>query len=246
MISNMVKRDLNGRYKNSALGFLWNFINPLMQLAVYTVLFSVIMRSGIEDYYLYLFIALVPWIFFGSCISGGCNCIMDSAEMVKKIYFPREVLPISYVTSQFVTMWLSFIVVFAALFISGKGVRSYTLIFLPYAAIVEYMLALGMTLIFSALTVFFRDLMHIMGIIAMAWQFLTPVMYGEDMVPQQLLWIFHLNPMTSVINAYRDILYYQRAPKVTTLTEAVILGIVFLVGGELIFRRLQRNFADCL
>lgn len=246
MIASLVRRDLRGRYKGNALGFLWNFINPLMQLLVYTLVFSVIMRNGIEDYYLYLFVALIPWIFFSSCISGGCNCILGNGDMVKKIYFPREVLPISYVTSQFVNMLLSFVVVFVVLIFSGKGLAPIPLLYLPIIMIVEYVLALGMTLLFSALTVYLRDIANILGIITMAWQFVTPVMYGREQVPARLLWVFDLNPMTSIIEAYRNILYYQQTPDMGTLLVAVIAGVAFLVVGELVFRHLQRGFAENL
>ena len=102
MTASLVRRDLKGRYKGSVLGFLWTFLNPLLQLAVYTMVFSTIMRSGIEDYYLFLFVALIPWIFFSTSLTGGAGCILSQQDMVKKIYFPREVLPFSYVLSQFV------------------------------------------------------------------------------------------------------------------------------------------------
>ena len=95
MIFSLVRRDLKGRYKGSALGFLWTFLNPLFQLCVFTVVFSVIMRNDIEDFYLFLFVALIPWIFFSTCLSGGASCILSQQDMVKKIYFPREVLPVA-------------------------------------------------------------------------------------------------------------------------------------------------------
>ena len=140
MIFSLVKRDLKGRYKGSVLGFLWTFLNPLLQLAVYTMVFSVIMRAGIEDYYLFLFVALVPWIFFSTSLSGGASCIWAQQDMVKKIYFPREVLPISFVTSCFVNMLLSFVVVFLVIFISGIGFNPTALLFLPLVMIIEYIL----------------------------------------------------------------------------------------------------------
>lgn len=244
MIHTLVQRELRGKYKGSVLGFMWTFINPFLQLMVYTLVFSVIMRSGIKDYYLFLFVALVPWIFFSTCVSGGSGCILSSADMIKKIYFPREVLPIAYVTSQFVNMLLCFIVVFVVLIFSGKGVSGIALLYLPIIMIIEYALALGLTLLFSALTVYFRDMMHILGIVTMAWQFVTPVMYSEDMVPARMLWIFHLNPMTSIITAYRNILYDKTPPDLRTLIEASVLGIVLLITGELIFMHLQKNFAE--
>ena len=96
MIFSLVKKDLRGRYKGSVLGFLWTFINPLMQLVVYTFVFTYIMKAGIEKYYLYLFVALIPWIFFSSAITGGSSSIVAQKDLIKKIYFPREVIPISY------------------------------------------------------------------------------------------------------------------------------------------------------
>lgn len=119
MIVSLVQRDLKSRYKGSVLGFLWMLLNPLLQLCVYTIVFSTILRTGIEKFYLFLFVALVPWIFFSTCLSGGTTVILGQQDMVKKIYFPREVLPIAYTTSQFVNMLLSFIVIFVVVFFSG-------------------------------------------------------------------------------------------------------------------------------
>ena len=205
MIFSLVRRDLKGRYKGSALGFLWTFINPLLQLGVYTLVFSVIMRNGIKDYYLFLFVALIPWIFFSTSLAGGSSCIWAQKDMVKKIYFPREVLPISFVTSQFVNMLLSLIVVFVVLIVSGKGLNPIALLYLPVIMLVEYLMALSVAMLSSAITVYLRDVEYILGIITMAWQFLSPVMYSVEQVPEKMLPLFNLNPMTPVIVAYRDI-----------------------------------------
>ncbi|MCR5404393.1 MAG: ABC transporter permease [Butyrivibrio sp.] len=244
MIGSLIRRDLRGRYKGSVLGFAWTFINPLLQLAVYTLVFSTIMRSGIEDYYLFLFVALIPWLFFSSSISAGAGCILAQKEMVKKIYFPREVLPIAHVTSALINMLLTFIVVFAALIVSGKGLNPIALLYLPIVIFAEYLLAISITLIVSAVTVYFRDLEHILAIVTMAWQFLTPIMYSVEMVPEKLLPIFNLNPMTPIIIAYRDILYYKQIPHVKTLLHGYLISIILLIVGWLIFGKLKKHFAE--
>lgn len=244
MITSLVKRDIKGRYKGSVLGFFWTFLNPLLQLGVYTLVFSTIMRSGIEDYYLFLFVALIPWMFFSISLSGGASCILSQQEMVKKIYFPREVLPISMVTSQFVNMLLSFIVVFAVLIVSGKGINLLAICYLPIIMIVEYILALGIAFIFSAITVYFRDLEYIVGILTMAWQFLSPVLYSVDQVPEEIRWLLLVNPMTPIITAYRDILYYRKIPELFTLIHAFILGILVLILGGMLFRSLAKHFVE--
>lgn len=244
MIFSLVRRDLKGRYKGSLLGFLWTFINPLLQLAVYTLVFSVIMRTGIDDYYLFLFVVLIPWIFFSTSLAGGASCIWSQKEMVKKIYFPREVLPISFVTSQFINMLLSFLVLFAVLLLSGKGIRLEALVYLPVIMLVEYLMALSVAFLTSAVNVYFRDLEYILAIVTMAWQFLSPVLYSVEQVPEEVLFIFQLNPLSPVMTAYRDILYYGRAPKLDTLLQAVVFGIVVFVLGTFFFGRLKRHFAE--
>lgn len=244
MIYNLVRRDLKGRYKGSVLGFLWTFINPLLQLGVYTMVFSVILQNPIKDYYLHLFVALIPWIFFSTSVSGGASCIWSQKEIVKKIYFPREVLPIAYVTSQFVNMLFSFIVVFTVLIVTGKGINLVAIACLPVIMMIEYLLALGMALISSAVTVYLRDMEYLLGIITMAWQFLTPIMYSVDMVPKSLMPIFYLNPMTPIIIAYRDILYYKEVPNFSTLVQALVLGIVLMGFGAFTFSKLKRRFAE--
>lgn len=244
MISSLIKRDLRGRYKGSALGFAWTFLNPLLQLVVYTIVFSQIMRAGIEDYYLFLFVALIPWIFFNSSVAGGTTCIINQKDMVSKIYFPREILPIAHVTCQLVNMLLSFIVVFVVLLLSGKGVSLVALAYFPIIVLAEYLLAISITMIVSALTVYLRDLEHIITIITMAWQFLSPVMYSIDMVPEKMREIFYLNPMTPIIVAYRDILYYKKAPELATLLHGFIFSVVLLVVGWFVFGRLKKHFAE--
>ena len=244
MIFSMVRRDLRGRYKGSVLGFLWTFINPLLQLAVYTMVFSMIMRSDIEKYYLHLFVALIPWIFFASCLTSGAVSVLGEKNLVTKIYFPREVLPIAYTTSSFVNMLYCFVVVLAVVLISGIKFNPLAWLCLPIIMIVEYIMALGVAFLASSITVFFRDLQHILGIVAMAWQFLTPILYSIDIVPENMMPIFMLNPMTPIIIAYRDILYFGRVPELFTLLHALLFGVIILSTGFMMFGQLKKRFAE--
>lgn len=244
MLVSLVKRDLRGRYKGSALGFAWTFINPLLQLGVYTIVFSIIMRNGIKDYYLFLFVALIPWLFFSGSLIGGAGCIRGQGDMVKKIYFPREIIPIAHVTSQFINMLLSLVVVFFVLLVSGKGFNFVALLYLPLIMLVEYLICLGVALLLSGITVYLRDLEYFVGIISMLWQFMTPIMYGLDIVPERLMNVFFLNPMTPVIVAYRDILYYKTVPQVSTLLMAVLFGVAMIIIGFIVFGKLKKHFAE--
>lgn len=243
MVFSLVRRDLKSRYKDSVLGFLWMFLNPLLQLCIYTIVFSIIMRMNIEKFYLFLFVALVPWIFFSTCLSGGAKAVLNEKDLVKKIYFPREVLPLSYTISQFVNMLLSFIVVFAVVLISGMGLNLKALCYLPLIMLIEFLFALGVVYIASALTVYFRDLEPFLQIVAMGWMYLTPIVYPVDAVPEKFVRLFYLNPMTSITIAYRDILYYGKVPDMLTLLNAIILGVVVFIVGKILFAVLQKGFA---
>ena len=243
MLATMVRKELVTRYKGSVLGFLWAFVNPLLQLAVYSVVFSSIMRVDVDKYYIYLFVAFIPWFFLSTCLGGGANCVVESANLVKKIYFPRMVIPLSTVTAGFVNLCLSMAVVLGAVLFSGIGFSAYCLL-LPGVMALEYLLVLGFLLIFSALNVYLRDLRHMLEILMMAWFYATPIVYTPDMAPEGWRWALSLNPMTGLVEAYRDLLYYQRLPDISHLLWPFGLALLLCLGGGWLFQRLQRSFAE--
>lgn len=244
MIFSLVRRDLRGKYKGAFLGFLWTFLNPLLQLIVYTIVFSVFFKNNIDKFYIFLFVGLVPWLFFSTCVSGGATSVVSQENLIKKIYFPRQILPISFVTSSFVNMLLTFIVIFAVLIVSGFGINVFALWALPIIMIVEYLLALGIALIVSALTVYFRDLEYILGIITMAWMYLTPILYEVDAIPEEYQYLIYLNPMTGIILCYKEILYYKRLPEFSMIVSAFVIGVIFLVLGFVAFDKMQKRFVE--
>ncbi len=244
MIASLVRKDLRGRYKGSILGFFWTFLNPLMQLLVYSLVFSIIVRVEVEKYYLFLFVALIPWIFFSSALTSGSSVILAQKDMVKKIYFPREVLPIAHALTNFINMLFSFIVVFIVIIFSGVDINFLALMYLPLIMIIEFTLVLGITFLTSSITVYLRDLEHIMTILNMLWMYLTPILYSITMIPAVYLPYIQLNPMTAVIVAYRDILYYAQVPMMGTLLNAVLMALTVLIVGYLVFTKIQRYFAE--
>lgn len=244
MIFSLVRRELRGRYKGSVLGFLWTYINPLCQVVVYSAVFSVIFKVEIDKFYLYLIIGMMPWTFFNTSVQGGTTCIRAQADMVKKIYFPREVIPIAYVTSAFVNMLLSFIIVFLAVLVSGYGFDLQVLLYLPLIMVIEYLLALGIAFIVSSITVYFRDLEQIVGVIMMAWIYITPIMYNMDYVPEEYRSLIVLNPMTPIVEVYHQILYYRMVPTTNYLLLAGGASLVIFIVGFFVFGRLDRNFAE--
>lgn len=244
MIVNLTKRDLIGRYKKSILGFLWSFIDPLIQLGVYTFLFTIIMPTGIPNFHICLFVALVPWLFISACLTGGCMCIVGQQDMIKKIYFPREVLPISFVTAQLVNMLFSFIIVFFVLIISGYALSWKAMLLFPLVVVMEYILALGITFLASAITVYLRDMQQVLGALSLILMYASPIIYTLELVPQQYRLIYMINPITRVIIAYRDILYYGRVPELSNMLFGFIESIIILAIGILVFKKLNKHFVE--
>lgn len=243
MLYNLVKKDLRTRYKGSVLGFLWTFVNPLLQLIVYSAVFSIIMRVNVDNYSIYLFVALIPWLFFATSIQVSCSSIISNKDLIKKVYFPRAIIPLSVASSAFMNMLFTMVIVLISLVVSGIGLSQY-LAFLPVLMILEYFMVIGMCLIFSALNVYFRDLEHILSIVMMAWFYLTPIVYTMEMIPQELMFVFKLNPMTPLIVAFRDILYYKQMPNFNSISINILYSLILIVFGNIIFDKLQKGFAE--
>ncbi len=244
MIISLVQRELRGRYKGSALGFLWTFINPLCQVIVYTVVFSIIMRSGLDKFYMFAITGMIPWLAFDGSMRVGCVSIRHRGDMINKIYFPREVLPIASTLTNFVNMMFCFVIVFIAIFVSGLGANWKALLFLPLVILIEFVMSLGFSLMISAITVYFRDMEHIVGVMMMMWIYLTPVLYPITSIPEKLRWLFKLNPMTFIIECYHSILYWKNIPTINILGYSAIGALISLALGALIFYKLEPNFAE--
>lgn len=244
MMNNLVKRELAGRYKKSVLGFLWSFINPLFQILIFTIVFTYVFPSGIDKYYVYLMTGMIPWTFFSDSLLQGATCVVAMSDMAKKIYFPREVLPIASVTAKFKNMLFSFVIVALFLFFSGVGFDLRYLWILPFTMLVEYLMALGCALFFSAVTVYLRDMEFIVGIIVMAWIWGTPIMYAYDGLPPMIQKVIHLNPLTSVMIQYRNILFYHRPTDWRDFLYPAVASVCILLVGALVFRKLERDFAE--
>ena len=171
-------------------------------------------------------------------------CVAGQQDMIKKIYFPREVLPIAFVSAQFINMLLSFIIVFVVLGASGYGFCGKALLLLPVVVIIEYILALGMTLFFSAVAVYFRDMQQILGALSLILMYASPIIYTLELVPEKYRPFYMINPITRVIVAYRDIFYYKQVPEFSNIILGLLESIIVLIIGLVVFRKLNKHFAE--
>ena len=243
LLKNNVKKEIRGRYKNSVLGVLWTFLNPLLQLAVYALIFPLILRTTQQYYVIFVCIGLIPWTFFITSVSQSAYTIIANGNIIKKVYFPREILPLSVVTSGMVNFLISTIIIIVFCFIYGLGLTKYILFF-PLIMIVQFILQLGIAFILSALTVYFRDLEHFVQIILQVMFYATPIVYGKNDIPEAFKFIINLNPMAHLINEYRAIFYDQTTPNMKVLGLLFVLSVTFCIIGYLIFKKLQKGFAE--
>ncbi|NPV70650.1 MAG: ABC transporter permease [Firmicutes bacterium] len=243
MLLNLVAKELRAKYKGSVLGFLWTFFNPLLMLTVYSIVFSFIMRSNIQNYAVFLFVTLLPWNYLANSVLQGSGSLVHNAALIKKVYFPREVLPLSVVLANLVNYVLSLLILIPALLISGVRLTAAVLAF-PVVLGLETLLAIGMAFLVGVGNVYFRDLQHITEVFVTMWFFLTPVLYSSEMVPPNLRGLFALNPAVPLIEAYREVFFYGRWPNWERLGYLALACVVFLFVSVRVFDRLQRAVAE--
>lgn len=243
LLKTNIKKDIGGKYKKSALGILWSFINPLLQIAVYAWVFQVILKSDIENYVVYLCCGIIPWQFFSAVVLRGAATIVDNGNIIKKVYFPREILPISVVSSECVNFCISTIIILGFVIFGGIGLSINILWYFLILAI-QFIVSIGIAFITSSLTVYFRDLQHILGIIIQLLFYATPIAYSIKQVPENLQWIVKINPMSYLIDGYREIFYNRAMPDFSGLGIALSIGIGLCIIGYFTFKKLERRFAE--
>lgn len=243
LLKTNIKKDVGGKYKNSFLGVLWSFISPLLQIAVYALVFQVILKSDIDNYTVYLCCGLIPWQYFSATILRGAACIIDNGNIIKKVYFPREILPISVVTSEGVNFLISTSIILGFVIFGGIGLSVNILWYFVILAI-QYVVSIGFSFIVSSLSVYFRDLLHLLGIIIQLLFYATPIVYSIDSVPDGFQWLVKINPMAYLIEAYRSIFFNKQAPDIHNLLIALAMGIGLCIIGFLLFKKLEKRFAE--
>lgn len=242
LLKSNIKKEIRGKYKGSFLGVLWSFVNPLLMTLVYAIVFPFILKGAQEHYTTYIVIGILPWNFFTTVISQGTFTVLGNAGIIKKVYFPREILPISIATSGLVNFIISIPIVFLFLLFSGIGF-SWNILMLPLVVITEYILLLGIIFITSSINVYVRDFEYIVNFIITMLFYATPVLYSSDLFGSKG-WILKLNPMTTIIESYRDILFYKQMPNMLHLFIVLSGSVILLFIGISVFKKLEKGFAE--
>ena len=266
LLQNLTNREVRGKYRRTALGQLWSLANPIAAILIYTFIFSFIFRlpaqvgdpSGIDNYALWLVCGLLPWLFFNRVLTVGTESLVANAGLIQKVYFPRIVLPLSLANATFFTWLLEMGVLVVALSLLG----SFVLPWLPLVALFMFVFAIfavGLSMIFSIINVYFRDLSYLLTIVLQFWFYLTPVLYPVELVATQsdtlggllgtpitLLDIYSLNPVEGFVEIFRNLLYDNRVPDLGTVLVALAWTVSAFGVGAWMYSRKEKMLAELL
>lgn len=245
LLKNLVIKDLKVKYRNSFLGFLWSLLNPLMMIVVYSVALKYILRVQIENFPLFLVVGILPWNLFSGTAIASTEAIIGNANLIKKIAFPREILPIATVLFHTAQFLLALLVFFPALLFLGAPWTA-AIVAYPLVLLLQVIFTLGVALFLSAITVSYRDIKYLTEVALMILFWMTPVVYHLPMVPESVRWLFELNPLTAYITAYHEMLYWGRWPSAQMLLLGSLWAVLALGVGSWVFRRHQQSFAEDL
>ncbi len=259
LLANLTSRELRGKYKRSALGWSWSLVNPLALTLIFTLIFSVVFRgtapvgrpSGLKAFPLYLLCGLLPWNFLSNGVTGSINALTGNANLVKKVYFPREVLVAAAVLSWDVSLAIELSVLSVVLMVFGNLVLPWLPVLVLVAAL-QTLFVLGIGLLLAVLNVYFRDVQHFVAIFMQLWFYLTPVIYPISYIarhdrplgPVHLLTLYRLNPMVEFAEAYHRVLYDLRMPPLTQWAAMTAAAGLALAAGYAVFRRLEPRLAE--
>lgn len=243
LIGTLVARELRARYRGSFLGFLWSFLNPLLLMLVYVLVFAVYLRVPMEHYAVFLFTGLLPWLWFSTSLGHATGVIVGSGGLVKRVLFPAEILPLVSVLSNLVNLLLSLPLLFV--FLLFFGIRpGPTLAYLPLLLALQLLLTVGLALPLSALNVLLRDVEQILSNGLVLLFFLSPVLYPVSMVPTPLRPLYFLNPVSGLIEGYQRVVFFGREPHWIHLAMVTVCAGVVFWSGYLIFDRLRDSLAE--
>ena len=246
LIRNLVSKDLKVRYKNSALGFLWSLLNPLLMMVVFTFVFTQLLNQHIQAFPVFVLTALLPWNWTATAVTAGTASLVDNAPLINKVYFPRVLLPVSVVLSTGVNYVLAMPALFLMMAVFGRAFTPW-IVELPLIVLIQAIFVTAVVLILAPLNVYFRDTTVLVEVGLLAWFFMTPIFYPvEAVVPHLAAWMYRLNPMAAIVEDYRVILYNGAVPDPLFTGRTGATAVVLLVIGWLVFTRLSRNLGENL
>lgn len=241
LLYELVVRDLKIKYRRSFLGYLWSLLNPLMMMAVMSMVFSYMFRFDIPNYPLYLICGQTLWTFFNESTTVAMHSIIGNGSLIRKVYIPKYIFPISRVLSSFVTMSFSLVAIFVVMLVT-KVPFTWSLLLapIPLALLLFFCMGVGMAL--SAMAAYFRDILHLYSVLVMAWMYMTPIFYPISVLPAEIALLLKFNPLYHYITFFREVVLYGVVPGINIWAGCLVSTVVVFGIGLAIFRKLQKNF----
>lgn len=236
LVWTLVLRELKVRYRRSAIGFLWTMLQPLLTMLVLTLVFSTIFRFDIDNYPVYALAGILFWNFFQQSIVTSMNSLRGNASLLTKLPIPKEVFPLSTVISGLINFLLALVPLFLIVLVTGHPFRP-ALLFLPVSILIAATFTLGAGLLLSPLAAFFTDIVEMVGVFMTLLMYMTPVFYPLSIVPEHLRWAVKYSPIRSILEVFRDPIYYGKIPPLSHLAVAVGISVLALVIGAYVFRK---------
>lgn len=240
-------RDFKVRYSQSLLGVAWAILQPFSLMIIFSVVFSIILKVPTEGvpYPIFAYTALLPWTFFANSLTFSIPSLVNNMNLVSKIYFPREILPLSSILVCFID-YLIASSIFVLMLLFYRVPVGPAILFVPLILIVQTCLTFGVSLLGSAVNVFYRDVRFVIPLALQIWMYVSPVIYPVNMVPTKLRTIYFLNPMAVLIDTYRRTILYNQMPDLPYLALAILLSVLIMIGGYRYFKLAEREFADLI
>ena len=248
LLFNFTIREIKIRYKQTLFGVGWAVLQPLAMMVIFTIIFSRFLNLESEQfpYPIFSYSALLFWTFFSTSISFGPNAMIRMAELIRKIYFPREIIPISSILAAFVDMMIAS-VIFFVMMIAYRVAFGWSLLYIPLLLLIQITFTVGVVFILGSLNVFYRDVRHGIPFLVQLWMYATPIVFSMDVVPEKLrYWYVAVNPMASLIDSYRKVILHGVAPNFRYIMASVPLIMVMLVFGLWFFKKVEGHFADVI
>lgn len=245
LLYELAGREIKARYKQSFLGFFWIILNPFFQMLILSFVFSTIVKfPGLTvPYSIYLFAGLLPWFFLANSTSSATGVLIENGSLIKKIYFPRQILVLSTLLAKLFDFLLASLVFIGLMFWFRLEFNSYMLLFFPIF-LIQFIFVYALSLLISVLNLFYRDIQYLFTLVITLWFYLTPVIYPAELFPLKHRWIFKLNPMAVFINAYRQVLFNKSMPNLSSLGIGLIISIGFFIVASVLFKKMEKVMAD--
>lgn len=240
LLQQMVSRDFKVRYKKSVLGMFWSLLNPLLTMAVQYMVFSQVFRS-VDNFVLYLLSGTIVFNFFSEAAGQALGAIVNNASLVKKVYMPKYIYPVTKVLSSGINFLISMVPLVIVALVTGEAVTAAYLV-LPYAMVCVMLFSIGWGMLLSALMVFFRDVQFLWGVFSMLWMYMTPLFYPEDILSKQYAWIMDVNPMCRYVKFFREVVIDGSVPSPELFLECFLFAAAAVLIGGAVFRRTQDRF----